>query len=92
MNICGCLVHAPSAEVGSIASALSAMEGVEVHATTEDGRLIVVVEDTETSRASETIMAMHQVAGVISLTLTYHHFEDLQGGTDQPRPVDACTP
>jgi nitrate reductase NapD len=36
-----------------------------------------VVEDTPEKLASETIMDLHQIPGVISLTLTYHHFEDL---------------
>ncbi len=43
------------------------------------------------SRISETIMALHQIPGVVSLTLTYHHFEDQQGGpSGQPQPVATC--
>ncbi len=51
--------------------------GVEVHAQSDDGRIVVVVEDTPDRFASETIMDLHQIPGVISLTLTYHHFEEL---------------
>ncbi|PRY25171.1 periplasmic nitrate reductase chaperone NapD [Aliiruegeria haliotis] len=92
MNICGCLVHAAPDMVESVARAASAMDGVEIHARTDDGRLVVVVEDVEGSLASETIMAMHQIPGVVSLALTYHHFEDLQGGEDAPQPVATpCT-
>jgi len=76
MNICGCLVHVAQPAVTAATEALTAMAGVEVHAATQDGRLVVVVEDTEAAFASDIIMAIHQVPGVISLTLNYHHFED----------------
>ena len=56
---------------------MTGTQGVEVHAEAEDGRFVVVVEDTADRLASETIMDLHQIPGVISLSLTYHHFEDL---------------
>ena len=79
MNICGCLVHT-APESGPVAlAAISATDGVEVHAQSEDGRFVVVVEDTPERFASETIMNLHQIPGVISLTLTYHYFEEPSG-------------
>ncbi|PKQ10489.1 MAG: nitrate reductase [Alphaproteobacteria bacterium HGW-Alphaproteobacteria-1] len=77
MNICGCLVHVAPDAMPEARPLIEAMEGVEIHAQTEDGRLVVVVEDIGEHRASDTIMAMHQVPGVLSLTINYHHFEDL---------------
>lgn len=74
LNICGCLVHAMPGLVPGVVSELGAMEGVEVHAE-QDGRIVVTVEDTETTRASDQIMDMHKIAGVLTVTLTYHHFE-----------------
>ena len=55
---------------------MSLIDGVEVHARSDDGRLVVVVEDTTDRRASDIIMDLHQLSGVVSLTLNYHHFED----------------
>ena len=77
MNICGCLVHVAPAALTAARPAIAGMTGVEIHAETEDGRLVVVVEDTDEALASDTIMALHQIPGVISVTLNYHHFEDL---------------
>lgn len=77
MNICGCLVHVASNQTDSARMAMTKTSGVEVHAEADDGRFVVVVEDTPDRLASETIMDLHQIPGVISLTLTYHHFEDL---------------
>ena len=73
-NICGCLVHAMPEKVPDVISAIEASEGCEVHAQ-DEGRVVVTVEDTENRRASEIIMDMHQIPGVITVTLTYHHFE-----------------
>ncbi|MGH1361889.1 MAG: chaperone NapD [Burkholderiaceae bacterium] len=77
-NICGCLVHAVPESVSSARLALDQMPGVETHAQTTDGRFVVVVEDTEQSTAAETIMAMHQIPGIVSVTLSYHHFDDIE--------------
>ncbi|MET1410957.1 chaperone NapD [Roseibium sp. HPY-6] len=77
MNICGCLVHASNHSVDTVRDQINSLNGVEIHADGEDGRLVVVVEDTPEKVASELIMELHQIPGVISVTLTYHHFEDL---------------
>jgi nitrate reductase NapD len=66
-----------------------AMDGVEIHGRSDEGRFVVVVEDTPSLRASETIMALHQIPGVLSVTLTYHHFEDL---TDTPAQAPLSSP
>lgn len=76
LNICGCLVHTLPEMTESVITAIEAGEGREVHGH-EDGRIVVTVEDTEDQRASDKIMEMHQIPGVITVTLTYHHFEEL---------------
>ena len=75
MNICGCLAHVAGDRAAAATRAIRNTEGAEVYAASEDGRLVVVVEDTEDRLASETIMVLHQIPGVLSLTLNYHHFE-----------------
>ena len=83
MNICGCLVHIAPDHTDAARAAMTGTQGVEVHAEAEDGRFVVVVEDTADRLASETIMDLHQIPGVISLSLTYHHFEDLVEASPQ---------
>jgi nitrate reductase NapD len=53
------------------------MPGVEVHQRAPGDRLIVTAEDAGTMSASENILEMHRLPGVISAALTYHSFEDL---------------
>ncbi len=59
MNICGCLVHTAPELAPSAISTMVALDGVELHAHSGDGRIVVVVEDTLERFASETIMDMH---------------------------------
>lgn len=77
MNICGCLVHVAPDQSETAAQSMRNTPGVEVHAEAENGRFVVVVEDTSDRLASEIILDLHQIPGVISLALTYHHFENL---------------
>lgn len=84
LNICGCLVHAMPDRTDEIIAAIEAAEGREVHAH-QDGRIVVTVEDTAEMRASDSIMDMHQIPGVLTVTLTYHHFEELDAdGAEVP--------
>lgn len=76
LNICGCLVHTMPATEDQVIAAIEAMDGCEVHAH-DKGRVVVTVEDTENKRASDQIMDLHQIPNVLTVTLTYHHFEPL---------------
>lgn len=75
MNICGCLVQTDPKQTDTTIARIGRMEGAEIHARDPSGRLVVVVEDTPGMRAEELILALHQLPGVIALTLSYHHFE-----------------
>ncbi len=77
MNICGVLIHCAPGTIGDIERALAGLPGVEVHQRAPGDRLIVTAEDAGGTTASETILAMHRLPGVISAALTYHSFEDL---------------
>lgn len=87
MNICGCLVHTMPEKTAEVMTAIAATEGGEVHAH-EEGRIVVTVEDTSKMRASDQIMEMHQIPGVLTITLTYHAFEELD---DEPVAVSSPT-
>ncbi len=75
MNVIGVLVHALPDRCVDAAAALAAMEGVEVHATTEDGRLVVTAHDVAPRFASDNLMAMNHICGVLSTSLVYHAHE-----------------
>jgi nitrate reductase NapD len=75
MNIAGVVIHARPEKLEGVEAQLLELPGVEIHATADDGRMVVTVEDEE-SRLGDTVMAFHDVDGVLSASLIYHHFED----------------
>ncbi|HSV28048.1 MAG TPA: chaperone NapD [Candidatus Omnitrophota bacterium] len=79
-NVCGVLVHARPAELDHVRVGLGELPGVEIHQVTDDGRLIVTVEDAEGQWAGATISRFNDIRGVLSVALVYHHFDsDLEG-------------
>lgn len=73
MNICSLVVHAKPGHAEHARSGLENLPGVEVHAGTEEGKMIVTVEDTEQSSANDTMMAVGDVDGVVNAVLIYHY-------------------
>jgi nitrate reductase NapD len=84
MNICGVLIHALPDRVGEVAAALAELPGVELHGSADEGRLIVTIEDTESTAAVDDLRAIHALPGVVAAALVYHHFEphDASDGAD----------
>ena len=83
MNVCGILVHAFPDRVADVAAALGQIPGVELHGEAVGGRLIVTIEDTETTAASDGLTRIQALPGVVSAALVYHHFEpeEIESGT-----------
>ncbi len=52
------------------------------HELAEGDIFKITVEDIPGKTAADQIMAMHQIPGVLTVTLTYHHFEDLGDASD----------
>lgn len=74
-NICGVLVRVRPECMALIHGDLMAMDGVEVHRTTPDGRMVITVEDTVEEWAGQIITRIPTFDGVLSATLIYHHCE-----------------
>lgn len=75
MNVCGVLVHANEKKLDGIIAAMRNFDGLEVHQTAPGGRVVITVEDTKTTRALDTLTAVHKLSGVIAASLVYHSFE-----------------
>lgn len=75
MNIAGVIVHSRPEKLEGVKGALELMQGVEIHAETDDGRLVVTVEEDQDKLMAETVMNFHNVEGVLSAAMIYHHCE-----------------
>lgn len=76
MNISGVLVRAYPENIQSVTDELVQIEGVEVHGSNSDGRMVVTVEQDDTRELSQLIAGMNDVPGVLSTSMIYHQFED----------------
>jgi len=78
MNIAGVLVHSHPDFSAAVQSALAALPGVEVHAAA-DGRIVVTVEGDDVNVLANTFRSFHDLNGVLSAAMVYHHFEPDSG-------------
>lgn len=76
MNLSSLVVHARADHTPKLRQAMSDMPGVEVHAATEDGRMIVTVEECEQAQFSATLMNIQTMEGVLSMSLAYHYCDN----------------
>ncbi|MCG8558756.1 MAG: chaperone NapD [Hyphomicrobiales bacterium] len=86
MTIAGLVVHALPRDHGKVRETLAELPGVEVHNVTEDGRLVVTVEDVDGTDPGAVVLDIHKIAGVLSAALVFHHFEDDDADAPPPAP------
>ena len=79
MSISGLVVHAHPEHATEVRERLTGLEGVEVHAISDDGRLVITVDVADDHQAADTLMAMQKQDGVLSASLIYNHFENSTG-------------
>jgi periplasmic nitrate reductase NapD len=91
-HIASAVVYARIDRMPDVIKALEAMAGVQVHATSADGKLVVTLEGDRSSRVSDLFGAVQAVPGVMSTALVYQHhehadslFEDKSNDTDSSR-------
>ena len=79
MSITGLVVHAVPDTAGSVQDAIGALDGVEVHKVTDDGRLVVTVDNPDDGKAAQVFDSFRTIPGVLSTSLVYTHFEEDYG-------------
>ena len=75
MNISSVVVHARSEATEAVFHNLAAMAGVEVHAVSDEGRLIVSIERADERETADVFEEIQRLDGVLSASLVYSHCE-----------------
>ena len=84
MNISGVVVRTFPNSIDAVWHTLEQLEGVEVHGSNADGRLVVTIERQGERGIADLLVHMQDVPGVLSASMVYHQFEDLgQQETEQ---------
>jgi nitrate reductase NapD len=76
MNISSIVVHTHPQESSALQGRLAGLPGVDIHAATDDGRIIITIEDTPTSAPSETLMNVQNMQGVLSAAMVYNYSDE----------------
>ncbi len=83
MNISGVLVRARPERMAEVEQALRDMPGVDVHASTAEGRLVITIEQADGRSMADTMVALHDLPGVIAASMVYHQYDP---GADDAGP------
>ncbi|MCB2102416.1 MAG: chaperone NapD [Rhodobacterales bacterium] len=75
MSISSLVMHVRPEAIDAVTVALGEFEGVELHAVTEDSRLVVTVDQPDNRKASDTLTRLQGLSGVLNASLIYNYFE-----------------
>lgn len=75
MSISGLVLHIHPADAEGMRDRIGAIAGVEVHAVTGEGRVVITVDLPDDRAAADTFMELQNMAGVLSTALVYNHFD-----------------
>lgn len=77
MPVSGIVLTCLEGCAGEVAAGIALMDGVEVHGVLADGQIVAVVEADTVNSEVDLVSRLHDVAGVVTVRLAYHNFEDV---------------
>ncbi len=77
MTICSLVVLARPQNIEEVNNLLNAMDGVEVHARNEQGKMVISIDHPSREYCSKAMTNMSHMNGVMSISLVYEYQEDL---------------
>lgn len=75
MNISSVIVHAKPTEFQSVRGNLEQIPGVEIHAATDDGKIVITIESETDGETASTFDRINVMDGVMSAAMVFHQFE-----------------
>jgi nitrate reductase NapD len=75
MNISSLVVDAHPDHLARVRTALGGLAGVDVHAATPEGKVIVTLEADSNDSTTDTFARIAALEGVMSVAMVYHQFE-----------------
>lgn len=75
MNISSAIVHALPGDIAVVQAAIGALSGVEVHAVSPEGKMIVTIESADDANNVARFEEIGRLQGVLSVAMVYHQTE-----------------
>ena len=77
INVCGVLVFAHPEHIKAVQQQLEGEDGVEIHAVTDNGRMVVTVEKEDQQQTGELLNRIQTLDHVISASMVYQYFDQV---------------
>lgn len=78
ISICGVMAQALPEKMDEVKSRLLEIPGLEVHAISEEGKMVITVESSSYKETGRHISTLQKVKGVLSASMIYQHTEELE--------------
>ncbi len=75
MNISSAIVYVKPGQDQALRTLLSQVQGVEVHISTDDGKMIITIESENDRSAVDTYEAIERMNGVLSVAMIFQQTE-----------------
>jgi nitrate reductase NapD len=75
VHVSSLVVHVRPDRCADLRAQIGALAGAEIHAGTEDGKLVVVLETRSEAETMERIAAINEMNGTIAASLIYHEID-----------------
>jgi periplasmic nitrate reductase NapD len=76
VHISSLVVHVRPDRFAALRAEIAQLEGAEVHAGTEDGKLVVVLQTRSETETMARIAAINDMPGTITTSLIYHEIDE----------------
>ncbi|HYD68884.1 chaperone NapD [Azospirillum sp.] len=77
LHISSVVVHARPEAVPAVSRTAASLAGVEVHAATDGGKLVITLETEDEQTIVSHLNTLSLLDGVLAATLVFHHVEPL---------------
>lgn len=75
MHISSIVVHADPAAVVGLRASIDALPGLQTHAASDDGKLVVTIEVPSEGESMQRMNTVNALPGVIAVAMVFHQCE-----------------
>ena len=83
MDISSAILHIVPGRPAEAPEALLRLSGLEIHAESPEGKMVVVLEDDDLESAANKYVTLHGMPGVASVAMVYQYSDDESVETEE---------
>ncbi len=82
-HVTSLVVHASPNLVSQVRNDISALEGADIHAETDEGKLVITLEGATQGSILNNVETINALNGVLSSNLVYHQVESIEENNEE---------